>query len=91
MFKNTRKFVVVMKKENYDFVRLMIDDLYEYNPIGHAGGKGIFDSHISVGEDIKENNTIIEFRSPRYNNRRCWMVLEALMNDEKILSISAEL
>lgn len=81
-----REFTVKCTKENKFLVRKIINNFYRYNPVGHAGGKGIFDSHILV-KDAHDEYTDISFKCTRSKLNECRLTLGRMLNEGLLIGV----
>lgn len=81
-----REFKVKCTVGNKYLVRNIINNFYNYNPIGHAGGKGIFDSHILVKYDT-DGNADIRFKCARNKLKECRLTLGRMLNEGLLLGV----
>ena len=81
-----REFTVKCTRGNKYLVRGIIDGFYRYNPIGHAGGKGILDSHILVKYD-DDGNANIRFKCTRSKLKECRLTLGRMLNEGLLLGV----
>lgn len=81
-----REFTVKCTMGNKYLVRNIINGFYKYNPIGHAGGKGVFDSNILVKEDI-DGNAKIRFKCARGKLKECRLTLGRMLNEGLLIGV----
>lgn len=81
-----REFTIKCAYENKYLVRSVINNFYRCNPIGHAGGKGLFDSHILV-KDNDNGCANIRFVCMRSKLTECRLLLGRMLNEGLLLGV----
>ena len=81
-----REFRVKCTNKDKYLVRGIVNNFYRCNPIGRAGGKGIFDSHILVKES-EDGCTNIRFKCTRSKLAECRLMLGKMLNEGVLLGV----